>query len=121
MSAGAYVTTRYATNAGEIHPIRLQPETLALSIGGTANAAPTGALTRRLRATVSRSNGANGLKPRAVTIRFTAAPPAGYKADQTFTIPVLQAALWDSAIEGTTAEYLGVAAQVVSTSPESLR
>lgn len=122
MSAGAFdPTAKYESNTGSIHSIRVQPETLALTIGGTANAVPAGAVDSPFRAQVSRSNGAYGLKPRAVTIRFTAAPPTGYKADETYTLPVMQATLWDTANAGTVCEYLGVAGIVVSTSPESIR
>ena len=122
MSAGAFTTdSKYETNQGSIHAIRLQPETLALTIGETANTSPDGAVDSPFRARVSRSNGAYGLKPRTVTVRFTAAPPEGYKADQTYTLPVLQPTLWDTANAGTVCEYLGVAGVVVSTSPESIR
>ena len=122
MSAGAFQISKYAANDGtSIYPVRLQPETIAADFDGTANDEPAGATTEPLFAKVSRSNGAYGVRPRKVTFRFTGTPPTGYKADQTYDIPILQAALWDSINPGTTGNYLGVATQVVSKAPESLR
>lgn len=70
MSAGNFILSRYQADNGAIHPIRLQPETLAASIG-TVNVAPTGTVTVGLRAKVSKTKRAYGLGPRTVTVRFT--------------------------------------------------
>jgi hypothetical protein len=122
MSAGAFLAdAKYESNNGSVHAIRVQPETLQLSIGGTANASPAGDVDSPFRARVGRSNGGYGLKPRAVTVRFTGTPPTGYKAGETYRVPVMQSTLWDTANAGTVCEYLGVAGVVVSTSPESIR
>lgn len=121
MSAGAFSTTRYAANDGEIYPIKLQPETLALTIDGTANDAPTGGVTIDILAKVSRRNRAYGIKPRTVTIRFTAAPPTDYLANQLYTIPCLQPAIWNAAARSTTGTYLSTACVVVGKSAESIR
>ena len=121
MSAGSFELSKYEANDGGVYPIRVQPETLALTLGGTANAAPAGDVDQPILAKVSRANGAYGVRPRKVTIRFTAAPPDGYSENQTFSLPVMQPTLWDGATTGTVAEYLGVAAIVVSRSAESIR
>ena len=121
MSAGAFELSKYQGNAGEIYPIRLQPETLAFEVDGTANAAPAGAVTIDQLVKVSRSNGAYGVRPRKVSIRFTGTPPTGYKADQTYDIPVMTDALWQTATRTTAVNYLGVAGEVVSRSSEDIR
>lgn len=118
MSAGNFVRSRYESNSGEIYPIRIQPETLALQIGTTANAAPTGAITAEVSARANGSRRTLGMNARTVTVAFTAAPPEGYATNTTLTIPVLTPELWDSASKGTTGTYLSVAVEVVGKSPE---
>lgn len=121
MSAGAFQLAKYESNSGSVYPVRVQPETLALTIDGNANAEPAGAVTIDQLVKVSRSRGEYGVLPRKVSIRFTGTAPTGYKADQTYTIPVLTEAVWDAATRTTAANYLGVAAEVVSRSSESIR
>lgn len=97
MSAGRFELTRYAASYGggtQIHPIRVQEETLALSItpaGGDAvtNDAPAGATTSPISAVVSRGKRAGGLRPRLVSIKFTGTPPDGYSANQVIRLPWL--------------------------------
>lgn len=122
MSAGAFSISKYQANDGtSIYPVRLQPETLAAEFDGTANAEPAGATNQPIFAQVSRANGAYGVRPRKATIRFTATPPTGYKVDQTYTLPIMTSALWDTIVPGQVGTYLGVATQVVSKAPESIR
>lgn len=119
MSAGAFVRSRYESNSGEIYPIRVQPETLALQIGSTANAAPTGAITAEVSARANGSRRTLGMNARSVTVTFTGTPPDGYATNSTLTVPVLTPELWDSAAKGTTGTYLGVAIEVVGKSAEA--
>lgn len=121
MSAGAFQLFRYQRNDGEIHPIRLQPETEALVIEGIDNDQPAGAATRQTLASVSKSNTAHGLRPRKINVKFTGTPPTGYKADQTYCLPALQPAIWNAAVTGATGTYLGVAVEVVSRGAENLK
>ena len=123
MSAGAFVLTKYAASYGagtSIHPIKIQPETLTLTLGtGTpvANAAPTGAQNNQISARVSGGKRTLGLIPRKVTVRFTGAVPAGYAPNSKTTIPWLTP--FTAAItKGATGTYLGNAVIVVATSPE---
>lgn len=111
MSAGAYTLSKYeASYAAEIHPVRIQPETLAAAIGTTTNAAPTGATTSPISASVSRGNRQIGLRTRLVRLSYTAAnaPDGGYDTrGGTLTIPALTEAFYDAAVKGATCTYLG--------------
>lgn len=122
MSAGAYTRSRYTRNNGDIHPIRVQPETTSLTIGSTANAAPTGTATSDISASVSKGRRGIVLKARTITFVFTGTPPTGYKVDSPITLPALQETIWDLAIKGATGTYapLGtaVAIEVLYSSPE---
>ena len=124
MSAGPFTNSFYTSDADFVHPIRIQPETLTLTIGGQANSAPTGpadAGTGFVR--VSGGKRTYGITPRKVSIRFTATPPTGYAANQTYRIPVLVPGHYQAYIEPKlqTGTYLGVACQVVGKSAESGR
>lgn len=120
MSAGAFVRSRYEADNGDIHPIRVQPETLAASLG-SVNAAPAGTVDVNLFARARKSRRAFGLGARTVRIRFTATPPAGYAINQILTVPVLTLAVYNAIVADTAITYLGVAAEVVGVSPESRR
>lgn len=112
MSAGTFEFSKYETSEGEIRPFRVQPETLALTIDGTANAAPSGATTSNESVRRGTSRRSYGVTVRRVGIRFTAAPPTGYAANQTLTIPILQASVWNGISRGDTGTYLGTACVV---------
>ena len=121
MSAGAFSRSRYAADSGEIHPIRVQPETLALTLGGTANAAPAGAVTSSISAKVSGGRRNLGLKARMVSLAFTGAVPDGYEPDSVTRVPILTPALFTAIGRGTTGTYLGVGVEVLGKSSESSR
>jgi hypothetical protein len=115
MSAGAFVLSKYADNAGIIHAIRVQPETLAAQVVTTANAAPTAGVTAgALRTRAKGSRRRYGQRARGVVMRFTAAPPTGYLANQNYSIPILVKATWDLATDAGVGTYLGVATVIVS-------
>jgi hypothetical protein len=124
MSAGAFSTSKYDSTATDlIHPIRVQPETLALQLGSTANAAPSGTAVLP-SAQVSRGKRSIGINARTVTIKFAAGSvPTGYKAESPITLPWLQEnAAFTGAVPGVTAvTYLGQTAILVGKSPEFTR
>ena len=121
MSAGKYSTAgKYTADGGTIHPIRVQPETLTMTVGGTANAAPAGAVNSPFSAKISKNRRGYGLKPRSITIRWDGAAPDGYDPNGLITLPILQAALFNSAQKDTAVSYLGSTAKVVYKTPESL-
>jgi hypothetical protein len=122
MSAGGFSIAKYAADSGTIHPIRIQPETAAALVGTTANAAPAGAVTAgAITARVTGGNRAYGVKARSISFRFTAAPPAGYLANQVYRIPILVKATYDAATIGGVGQYLTVATVIVGKNPERQR
>lgn len=126
MSAGAFQIVGYETSdpdlGGVVMPIRVQPETLALNIGGTANAASGSAIDFPIRVQTSAGNTEYGVKPRKVTLRFTdqADLPDGYKGTD-LTVPVMTPAAFASYTVGATGTYLTKAVQVVAKKNESYR
>lgn len=122
MSAGAFTRAFYDTNNGIRLAIRVQPETLAATLGGTVNASKTAPADQGYpRATVHKSRKSPGIHARTVTLQFTATPPTGYKVGSTYILPVMDLAVWTNLSEGAVCTYLGVAAEVVSTNPEKIR
>lgn len=122
MSAGAFVLSRYEADNGQVLPVRVQPETVALNVGGGANAAPTGTLTAG--ATFARVSGGNrryGVKCRSVTIRFTGALPAGYETGRPLRLPVLTLARYNGITVGGSGAYLGQPIVVLGKSAERSR
>lgn len=114
MSSGAFSKSKYAASYGDgtnIHPIRVQPETITCSVNSVANTAPTGAVTSPISALVSRGRRARGLIVRTVTLRADATtPPTGYKPGGLTTIPCLTTAFFNAcaaATDTTTVSYLG--------------
>lgn len=126
MSAGAFINTRYAAdyNSGDqIHPIRVQPETLALIVDSEDNDPPAGATTNPISAVSSLGRRQKGLKPRTITIRLPlTGQPTGYLPNSLITLPALNRVIYDAAQPGDAATYLGVSTcVVVSKSPELAR
>jgi hypothetical protein len=122
MSAGAFADSFYESNElGTVHPIRIQPETLALTLGGQANDAPDGASAIGPSAQVSRGKRAIGINARSVSIKLTAAL-TGYKAGSVITLPWLDPATFaDITPKVTTGTYLATACIVSGKSPETVR
>lgn len=121
MSAGAFTRTFYTDDDGEVHPIRLQPETLEAEFNNVANAAPAGPATSDISARVTGSRRGRGLFARYVTVVFTATPPAGYKAGTYYKIAVPSATVFNGVTVNQTGQYLNVATQVVSKTDEVQR
>lgn len=123
MSAGRFTKSFYSSNkTGLIHPIRVQEETLALSVGGVANAAPAGPATSPISAQVSQSKRSLGLNARTVTIKFPTAAPTGYKVDSPITLPWLGGTGdFDGFASGDSVSYLGATGEVVGTTAETAK
>lgn len=125
MSAGVFKTSKYESNDAFVYPIRVQPETEGLTIGGAANAPSTAAITEKLPTIVStKSRRGFGCHPRLVTIKLTAdgtGQTAEYKEGRTYRVPILNPTVWDGITKNQTGTYLGIACEVVSKTPELLR
>lgn len=120
MSSGQFLGSKYESNAGTIHPIRVQPETLGAVIATIPNAAPAGNVTSGISARVSNGNRQFGLKPRGVVLAWTGAVPEGYSGDPVY-IPALTPAFYNAAVKEAVGTYLGQGVKVVSQSPERVR
>jgi len=122
MSSGAFTDSFYESNElGSVHPIRVQPETIALSLGGQTNDAPAATGAIGPSAQVSRGKRSIGINARTVTIELTAAL-SGYLAGSKITLPWLEAATFaDITPKVTTGTYLATACKVVGKSPETVR
>lgn len=120
MSSGPFQRSFYELNNGEIASIRVQPETLALSLGGGANTAPAGPATVPGSAVVSRGRRAAGINARLVRIQFDT-PPTGYKADSVIQLPWLQDTTFDNLQTGDTGTYLGTPVTLIGKTAEAIR
>lgn len=124
MSAGVFESTFYTSDDGTVHPIRIQPETRGLTIGGQANSAPGGPADDNAgQVRVSGGKRTAGLTPRKIRVRFTGTQPTGYKPGSTVSIPVLIPAHFQAYRKPLyqTGTYLGAAVEVVGSSPEGGR
>jgi hypothetical protein len=120
MSSGAFSDSKYISNAGDVYPVRIQPETLGLTLDAVANAAPTPAVDQVIRAKVSGSRRSYGVHCRTVTVQFTAAK-TDYVANAKITVPWLTGSTWETLPPGATGTYLGTAVKLVGKSPERIK
>jgi len=121
MSAGAFSRVFYESETGLIHPIRVQPETLAATFDGDTNAAVDGPATSLISAQVTGSRRGLGLFARFATVVFPATPQTGYLVGQSYRIVVPDPAIWNAITALSPGTYLGVATQVVSKTAEQIR
>lgn len=126
MSSGGFITSVYETGTGAFHPIRIQPETLTLTLNGQANAAPANPAGAGLpSAVVSKGRRSLGINARLVRIRTpnTGGDP-NYVPLGVISLPVLQAAVFAAYSKGQTGTYEingnSVAVQFVGKTPETI-
>lgn len=128
MSAGDFETlARYQASYSEtaIHPIRVQPETLAAVLDGEAepdvlNEGATGAITNPISALISLSRRQRGLRARFITARWNGTPPEGYSPG-TFNLVILRVDRFNAISIGDQITYLGSGATVQAKEPERVR
>jgi len=120
MSAGPFSRSFYETDNGDIAAIRVQPETITLSIGGQANTAPAGPATIPGSATVSRGRRSNGINARLVRVVFETAP-TGYKAGSAIALPWLDPGTFAGLNTNDTVAYLGGTGVLVGKTAEKIR
>lgn len=122
MSQGFFIDTRYEADNGSIYPIRVQPETITLVVGGTINAPPAGAIDQFSSARVSGGRRRIGVKARQIRFVFVGAAPDGYEDGSILTLPILTRALYNAIpTTGATGTYLGSTIRVVGKSSQAGR
>lgn len=126
MSAGSFLKSKYETDQGNIVKISIQPETLTLTVDGTANAAPSGDETGGFpSAKVGGGRNSIGINARLVRFKFTGTPPTGYKQDGVLTLPVLTLATYNAWVGKKTGTYDpgggSVAIELIGPTPEKIR
>lgn len=117
MSAGDFLNSTYDADSGTAYPIRVQPETLSLTLNSVANAAGTGTVAAGTpSAKVSGGRTSFGVNARLVRVRFTNTIPDGYSGGKdTISLPVLTMAAFNAYSKGTTGTYtLGAVAYDVA-------
>ena len=107
MSAGDFLSSFYELDGGQIAPVRIQPETLSLTLNTVANTAPAGPATAGLpSAKVSGTRRSFGINARKVRVRFTGTLPPGYSGGKdTISLPVLQTSVFNGYTKGQTGTY----------------
>lgn len=121
MSTGEFVESKYENGLnGAIHPIRVQPETLTLTIDGIVNGAPAGDIDSDLRAFSGSRNRRGAVNARKVGLEITAAGPNEYLVGSTIYVPVLIPETLGSYLlpSGKTGTYNGASVRVIGSSPE---
>jgi len=113
MSAGDFVSAIYETDAGNFCNVRLQPETLAMTINASANGEGAGPINQEASAIARKGKRGIGVGCRLVGIDFAGAPPSGYTSDILY-VPVLTPALFASASLGSPVSYLAASGVIVS-------
>jgi hypothetical protein len=106
MSAGATILAVYDSDGGNSFNIRVQPDTLTLTIATVANASGTGTPAPGLpSAKTSGGRRSIGVNARLIRVRFTGTLPPGYKMDGIIALPVLQPSIFNGYAKGQTGTY----------------
>lgn len=121
MSAGDFGRFKYECDNGDVCPVRLQPETLAATFDGAANAEPAGPINMATFAKVNKTSREYGIRPRYVTGEWDGAPPADYSATGTVKIAVMTRGVWDAILPFSAMAYLGGTVTVTGKTPENIR
>ena len=118
MSAGPFQQDVYASDTGDFHNIRIQPETAEAQFGLTQNFGPSENANSQFWVKSSIGATEYGLHPRTVRLRWTGEPPAGYKPGTSVEVLAMTPSSFAAAIIGGGATYLGTAAQVIGKTSE---
>lgn len=121
MSAGPFTIRVYESDSAETHFIKQQPESAVFSIDGSPNTIPAGPPTSVFWAKSSRGAKEYGLRPRKLKFRFNnGSEPTGYADCGTLEIVIYSKSVYDSAVIGSNATYLGAPGTIVGRSPEDI-
>jgi len=112
----ASVNAKYEADSGDIHPIRLRPDTNLV-----AGVEPSGAITNNIRVKVSKGNREFGMRPRGVTISLAKGSGTDTYTVRQF-IPVLTPAAFGVSpfVVGGTVTYQGGSWTVISLRAEDI-
>lgn len=120
MSNGPFTFTNYETNDGTIVAIRVQPETLALTLDSVANDPPAGTPAAGYpSAQTSQSRRAIGINARRVTCVYTDAA-SGSLPGLRITLPWLQSATFDALPRNAAGTYLTEPVRLANTLGEEI-
>jgi len=123
MSAGNFVTAKYDADYGDgsaVHPIRVQPETLAATCGAEDNDEAAGAISNPIPCAAVGSKRGNAFVARRVRLKYKSGtlPPGGYTATSRTQIPALNRPFYEACTKGAEVTYLGAVWSVVGRSAE---
>lgn len=123
MSAGNFIIAKYAADYGAgdaIHPIRVQPETIAATTGTEDNDEPGGAIDNPIPASATGGKRGNAFVARRVRLKYKSGtvPPGGYTSTSRTQIPALNRPFYDACTKGTEVTYLGAVWSVTGRSAE---
>lgn len=120
MSEGRFERSKYETDAGNVIPMRVQPETLAATIGGETNAEPAGDILPGWPSVrVGGGRREIGVNGRFVTGSWQT-PPTDYDGRTLFKLVIPTKSVFDGIAKGQSISYLGGTAAVVSVTPEKI-
>lgn len=121
MSAGNFTLRIYESDSAETHFIKQQPESAVFSVDGTPNIIPAGPPSSVFWAKTSRGAKEYGLRPRKLRFRFTPGnEPAGYADCGILEIVIYAKSVYDEAVLGGPATYLGGSGTIVGRVPEDI-
>lgn len=120
MAIGAFTNSRYESENGDIRKIRVQPETLLLTLNSVVNAAPTGAVDTKGSAKVSGSRRSLGAHARLVRIKLTEEGASG-EIGSIIAVPWLKQSTFAALPENATGTYNSSACELVGTTAEKIR
>lgn len=122
MSSGPFALARYQNNNGDVLRMRVQPETIALTLGTATNGIASGAITPGFpSAILSRSRRSIGVHARRVTVRVTAAGTSGLSVGSVITLPWFVRATFDSLPQDATGTYNGASVVLIGSLGEKTR
>ena len=122
MSSGPFDDVIYEANSGLFYAARVQPETLGLTLGGTANAAGAGPVTPGLpSARISGGRRSYGVFMRGVRVVVTAAGTSDLSVGSVITLPLLTPDAFATAGRGATGTYNGATVRSLGTIPERIK
>ena len=121
MSNGPFQDSKYAADDDTVYGIKVQPETLSLTINSVQNDPPAGAVTGDVLARVTGSRRGYGVFARVGRFRITASGTSGLAVGRVITLPLLNGDIYDECKKPNTGTYNTASVAVVGRSGEVIR